>query len=823
MTPSSDRPLVLITGAAGAIGSDLARQLADDFTVVGLDREGSDAPCQSIPFDLTDRDSVFEALATLRKEHGDKIAAVVHLAAYFDFTGEDGPLYQAVNVDGTRYLLEALQHFTVERFIYSSTMLVHQAVDPGERVSEETPIAPGWAYPESKARAENAIADARCDIPTLILRLAGLYDEDTAVPTLSHQIARIYSGGLKSHLHSGNPDAGQSFIHRDDMMRLFRAAIDRRSDLPEHAVILAGEEEAASYKRLQDRIGTLIHGRERWETVTLPQSVAKLGAKVEVMSEPVIPDDIDQGERPFLRPFMIDLSNDHYALDISRARHLLGWEPRHFIMDALPEMIRRLMDDPLGWHARNGVTTPRELDAIDAVANDPEALRARHEDMLRADHDANRWAYLVCIALGSWIAVTPPMLGYQSIWVILSSVILGLGIMAAGVLATSWRGQIGRWAMAAFGLLVMASPVLFWAETGGAYINTFLAGSLVAGLALSLKPVPGVSAAAAMSGPDLPPGWSFNPSAWLQRAPVIILAFVGLYVSLYLCAYQLEIIDAVWEPFFAGSPDDPQNGTEEIITSAVSKAWPVPDAGLGAITYMLEIIVGVIGSTRRWRSMPWLVLAFGVMIVPLGAVSITFIIIQPLVIGTWSTLALIGAAAMLIQIPYSLDELVAGVEYLWRRWKKGEPILWIFLRGGTDDGERAEGVDEFGRPVREIIVDMWTGGVSLPWNLALCLLIGAWLMLTRLTLGTDGNLANADHLIGALALTVTVTATAEVGRAVRFLNVPLGLGACLMPLILGGSLIQIACGILAGLGLIAFAIPRGSVKQRYGKSEGMIL
>ena len=32
--------------------------------------------------------------------HGSRIASVVHLAAYFDFTGEDNPLYQSVNVDG---------------------------------------------------------------------------------------------------------------------------------------------------------------------------------------------------------------------------------------------------------------------------------------------------------------------------------------------------------------------------------------------------------------------------------------------------------------------------------------------------------------------------------------------------------------------------------------------------------------------------------------------------------------------------------------------------------------------------------------------------
>src|SRR3546814_11880971 len=74
-----------------------------------------------------------------------------------------------------------------------------------------------------------------------------------------------------------------------------------------------------------------------------------------------------------------------------------------------------------------------------------------------------------------------------------------------------------------------------------------------------------------------------------------------------------------------GSADNPRNGTEEIITSSVSKAWPVSDAAVGGYTYALEILTGIIGSRMRWRTMPWLVLLFGLMIAPLGVTSIFFI------------------------------------------------------------------------------------------------------------------------------------------------------------------------------------------------------
>jgi hypothetical protein len=56
--------------------------------------------------------------------------------------------------------------------------------------------------------------------------------------------------------------------------------------------------------------------------------------------------------------------------------------------------------------------------------------------------------------------------------------------------------------------------------------------------------------------------------------------------------------------------------------------------------------MGAMGGRQRWRTMPWMVAAFGIVVVPLGVVSIYFIIIQPIVIGTWCTLCLIAAGAM---------------------------------------------------------------------------------------------------------------------------------------------------------------------------------
>jgi hypothetical protein len=144
--------------------------------------------------------------------------------------------------------------------------------------------------------------------------------------------------------------------------------------------------------------------------------------------------------------------------------------------------------------------------------------------------------------------------------------------------------------------------------------------------------------------------------------PIVALGLIGFVIARQLTAYQLGHVDGVWEPFFHGEAG--RNGTETIITSDVSKAWPIADAGLGAVSYMFEVLMGVMGDRRRWRTMPWMVMAFGIVVVPLGVVSIYFIIIQPIVIGTFIN---VGFGLWLVAAPWLLD---GG-----RRWPR-RPVSW---------------------------------------------------------------------------------------------------------------------------------------------------
>jgi UDP-glucose 4-epimerase len=153
---------ILITGSSGRIGYSLAKRLAKSFNVVGFDRKAPSHPppsAECLYVDLTREKSLRRGLQAIRELHGERIVSVIHLAAYHDFSGTPSSLYDEVTVRGTSRLLQMLQDFKVEQFIFSSTILVHASSTPGIRINEDSPleVLPKWPYPSSKIKTERVI------------------------------------------------------------------------------------------------------------------------------------------------------------------------------------------------------------------------------------------------------------------------------------------------------------------------------------------------------------------------------------------------------------------------------------------------------------------------------------------------------------------------------------------------------------------------------------------------------------------------------------------------------------------------------------------
>jgi nucleoside-diphosphate-sugar epimerase len=348
----SEPPVVLVTGGSGLLGSRLVADLKERYDVVSLDLDGDPESPPDVEFictDLTSDRSVHRALERVTRTRRRDIASVVHLAAYYDFSGADSPLYEEVTVQGTARLLDALADHRVGQFVFSSTMLVHEPAEPGDRIDEADPTAATWPYPASKVETERVISANRHGIPTVVVRLAGVYDEDGHSPPIANQIRRIDGRSITGRFYPADLDRGQAFVHVDDAVDALARIVDRRTALAGEVPILVGEPQTPGYGDIQDLVAREL-GRPR-RTWRIPAPVARLGAWLRERNP--------FGEETFVKPWMVDHAGDHYELDIGTARQVLGWEPRHRVLDVIPDMIARLRKDPEGWYRANGLTVPR--------------------------------------------------------------------------------------------------------------------------------------------------------------------------------------------------------------------------------------------------------------------------------------------------------------------------------------------------------------------------------------------------------------------------------------------------------------------------------
>ena len=172
-----------------------------------------------------------------------------------------------------------------------------------------------------------------------------------------------------------------------------------------------------------------------------------------------------------------------------------------------------------------------------------------------------------------------------------------------------------------------------------------------------------------------PPNLDYNPSSWGQRILICLLAGVAFLIAAYMALYQWRLIGGVWDPVFGAQ-------TQEVLDSETSESmrrWMrIPDAALGTIAYLGDVLFGLAGSTRRWQYRPWLVILFGIDVIPLGIVSVVLVAMQGAVVGAWCFLCIVTAVISLVLVLFAYDEVWTTLLYLWRVWKRAHDwrVMW---------------------------------------------------------------------------------------------------------------------------------------------------
>lgn len=148
---------VLVTGASGLLGGAVAADLVDQgHDVVCFQRSPSGVVGAADALgSVTDAAAVEGLLIGAPGDDAPRFDGVVHLAAKVSLTGAPDD-FVAVNVDGTRLLLDAARRGGVKRFVFVSSPSVAHAGSSlvGEDAGPADPLRAHGDYARTKARAE---------------------------------------------------------------------------------------------------------------------------------------------------------------------------------------------------------------------------------------------------------------------------------------------------------------------------------------------------------------------------------------------------------------------------------------------------------------------------------------------------------------------------------------------------------------------------------------------------------------------------------------------------------------------------------------------
>jgi len=305
---------VLVTGGTGFTGSHLVRRLlkrGNEVLVLDnkkglffdeLEKVGAQITIGSV----TDRALVNRLVKGCQVVH--------HLAAAFRKINLPKHVYWDVNVNGTRYLLDASLQHGVDKFVYCSTQGVHGDVrnPPG---SEDSPIAPEDYYQYTKYEGEKVAQEyiAR-GLNVTILRPTAIYGPGD--PERFFMLFKRVSSG--SFPMFGNGQTTYHPVYIDNLIDAFDLAVEKKESAGR--TYLIGDEHYYTLNDLVTKIAQALGVKlairhypfaPLWATALL----------CEIACKPL-------GVEPPLFRRRVDWFRQNRAFDVSRAKRELGYAPK---------------------------------------------------------------------------------------------------------------------------------------------------------------------------------------------------------------------------------------------------------------------------------------------------------------------------------------------------------------------------------------------------------------------------------------------------------------------------------------------------------------
>jgi nucleoside-diphosphate-sugar epimerase len=343
-----------VTGASGFIGRHLLDALKESFQVIAMARRSQTrcgAPIHPniswFQVDIGDREPLAAVFRMVAEGGGADV--IIHLAAHYDFTGEEHPEYWRTNVNGLRNVLEECRHtLRPKHFLFASSVAACAYPPPGRALTEASPPDGEHLYSITKRIGEEMLREYRDDFHPVIVRFAALFSDWCEYAPLFFFLGAWLSSAWNARLLGGKGLSAIPYLHIREVPRFFSTLLAKVDQLAACEVVIASPDGAVNHRELFEAATLSYYGYRR-RPFLMPKLLCGPGMWMRDAAGRLA------GNRPFERPWMaryIDLS---LTVDASRTRQRLGWStvPRLHIVRRMPFLIENFKTDPLEWNQRN--------------------------------------------------------------------------------------------------------------------------------------------------------------------------------------------------------------------------------------------------------------------------------------------------------------------------------------------------------------------------------------------------------------------------------------------------------------------------------------
>ena len=389
-------PGIVVTGASGFVGRHFLASAAGRYRLFCLARrsqqEAAIPEYENMHWTQVDvaRWDTMRNLVKCIKEHGGA-DYVLHLAGYYDFHNMENPEYERTNVQGTRNTLKLARQLGIKRFIFASSLAACSFPAPGTSIDEDSLPDATFAYARSKRLGEQMIREEAEWFPSAIVRMAAVYSDWCEYPPLYVFLRTWLSRSWNSRILGGHGDSSVTYIHIQDLLKLFHRIIERNDSLPRVGVYNASPNNTTSHRELYAAATRYFYG-ETPPPRCLPKWVCRPGVELRFRLGRLA------GKPPFEAPWMTEYIDRQLRVDSSRTQAALEWSPtaRLDICRRLLLMIENMKSHGEVWLQRNEEALHRvarrpNLVIADALEEAREQLVERIRAEITDPHHAERF------------------------------------------------------------------------------------------------------------------------------------------------------------------------------------------------------------------------------------------------------------------------------------------------------------------------------------------------------------------------------------------------------------------------------------------------